>query len=72
VCITWKIKCWLLLMHGVTMNFVLAIINYSVVKIFLRWPYIQICNKYRHMDILNKEQYNKLSIKCAFVCSLYM
>jgi hypothetical protein len=26
----------------------------------------------KHVGVINKEQYNKLSIKCAFACSLYI
>jgi len=25
VCISWKIKCWILLMHGVTMKFICTV-----------------------------------------------
>ena len=26
----------------------------------------------KHVGAINKEQYNKMSVKCAFVCSLYI
>jgi hypothetical protein len=26
----------------------------------------------KHVGAINKEEYNKMSVKCAFVCSLYV
>jgi len=53
VCISWKIKCWILLMHGVTMKFK----NSSLCLLLSPSLYL----------ITNSGQARKFSVKCAVV-----
>jgi len=45
VCISWKLKCWMLLMHGVTMKFTSKCLEVSVAPLCCRHYPMSLCSQ---------------------------